>query len=200
MRRVDERLEVVRRPIGRIGREHQHSVVAPAVAAREVGHRHQFDRRDPQLHEIIEALDRGRERPGGCERADMKLVDDGLMPRPAAPVRVAPRIAARIDHCAGPMDVVRIGARRRVRHLDPAVDAERIATARASLLCLALVPAIGAWPHGDQDRRRPGPQGKVHALRARSPQPKPRTAAGKQAGTEGHLVAASQHAMSHVCP
>ena len=48
---VDEALEVVRRAVGRVGREGQDAVIAPVAAARELGERHELDRRDAGVAE-----------------------------------------------------------------------------------------------------------------------------------------------------
>ncbi len=94
VRGVDEALHVVRRAVGRFGREQQHAVVAPAARAGEVGHRHQLDGRDAERDEVIETLDRGRERSFRREGAHVELVHHRLVPRPAAPLAVLPLVRA----------------------------------------------------------------------------------------------------------
>src|SRR5258708_24305744 len=64
------------------------------------------------------------------ESPDVQLVDHRLLPRPVVPARVLPRIAARIDHLAWPVDVLRLEARRPVGPALLAVDAVLVQGAR----------------------------------------------------------------------
>ena len=60
VRGVDEALQILGRAVGRVGRELQHAVVAPVAAAGKVGERHELDRRDAEIGEVVEPpLDAG---------------------------------------------------------------------------------------------------------------------------------------------
>ena len=59
---VDEPLQALRAAVGLVRGADVDAVVAPAVAAGERGHRHQLDRRDPELAQAAQVLDRGVER------------------------------------------------------------------------------------------------------------------------------------------
>ena len=105
---IDQGLEVLRPSVGRIGREKVDAVVAPIATAREIGDRHQLDRGDAELDEIVQLVDGRAERAFGRERPDVQLVDDRLLPGAAAPRPVAPLVGARIDHLARAMHVLRL--------------------------------------------------------------------------------------------
>ncbi len=110
VRAVDERLHFVGRAVRRVGREWQHPVVAPVAAAGEIGERHQLDRGDAELGQVLQPLGSGDEGAFGGEGADVELVDHGLGPRPAAPAGVAPRVGRRVDDFARGVHVVGIRA------------------------------------------------------------------------------------------
>ena len=131
VRCLHQRLQVIGRAVTCIRCEQQHAVVAPVAPARKVGHRHHLDRRDAQLHQVVEAIDRRDERALRRERADMQFVHHRLVPRAAAPIGVAPCMRARVDQHAGPVHVVGIEARGRIGYPQAAVDAKRVAVAGA---------------------------------------------------------------------
>src|SRR6185503_10205532 len=90
----------------------------------EFGDRHELDEGHPERSEVVELVERSAKRAARSERADVKLVDDGLVPRSAAPTAVAPHIGARVDDPARAVRVV-VCATCRVGH-DAAVDPTRI--------------------------------------------------------------------------
>src|ERR1700744_2525973 len=53
---VDERTHLVGSPVGMIGREQEDPVVAPVSLTRALGDRHDFDRGNAQLDQVIEML------------------------------------------------------------------------------------------------------------------------------------------------
>ena len=122
-----QRLEILGRAVGGIGREGKHAVVPPAPRARKVGNRHELDGCHPEVRQIIEARNRIGERAARRERADVQLVDHRLVPGPAAPVRVRPVEGAGVDNFARAVDSLRVAARCRIGHQRLAVD--RIAVA-----------------------------------------------------------------------
>ena len=137
MRLVDQRLEILGPAIGAVGRVPQHAVVAPVAGSGEIRQRHQFQRGDAGLYEMIEFLDHGAIAAVLREGADMGFDDDGLLPRPSAPIGGAPRISGVIDHLARAEDVFGLKRRRRIGDIDLVVDAEFVAGA-------GFAPAISA--------------------------------------------------------
>jgi hypothetical protein len=116
VRRIDQALEVRGRAVARVRRERQHAVVAPAALAGEVADRHQLERGDAEVGEVVEPVERGGERAARGEGADVQLVHDRLGPRPSRPAVVVPLVVERIDHPARRVHVVRVPARRRIGH------------------------------------------------------------------------------------
>jgi hypothetical protein len=176
VRRVDQRLQRVRRAIGRIGRIRQHPVVTPIAPAREIVDRHQFDRGDAKFLQSRQPLRHAGKSAAG---ADMKLVEHGLAPRPPAPVRIAPRVGTRIDHDAWANYVINLRACRRVGHQRAVRQA--VAIARA---CGAgrgrCKPAIRRALHRQQ---RTTFQRHAHGLLRRRPQMEPRVPVCQQLRT-----------------
>ena len=84
---VDEPLEPLRAAVGGLRGRHVDAVVAPAAAARELGHRHQLDRGDAELAQLGQVRDRRLERALGRERADVQLVQHEVAQARAAPSR-----------------------------------------------------------------------------------------------------------------
>ena len=77
---VDEPFQPVRPAVRLVRGEPADAVVPPVVLAVERVHRQQFDQVDAEIDEVVEALDRGVERAGRRERADVQFVDDGARP------------------------------------------------------------------------------------------------------------------------
>jgi hypothetical protein len=78
VRFVHEPLEILRRSIGRVGRERQHAVVTPVARAGKVRHGHDLERRHARAREVVELADGRGEGALGREGADVQLVDDRL--------------------------------------------------------------------------------------------------------------------------
>ena len=91
---VDQPLELVGAAVAGIRRERQHAVVAPVARARKIGKRHQLDRGHAEPGQMVELAAQAIVGALLAERADMQLVQHRLVPRPAAPVRVLPLVAA----------------------------------------------------------------------------------------------------------
>ena len=122
VRRGDQALEPLRPAVGCIGCERQHAVIAPAAAPGKIGDRHQLERGDPQLRQIVEPRFDPGERAFGREGADVQLVDRGFLPRAAAPAAVFPLEVSRIHDFAGAVHVVGIEPRGRIGHRALAID------------------------------------------------------------------------------
>jgi hypothetical protein len=69
---LDESLKVRRTPVGRVGTIRERPVISPVPATAEIAGRHDLDRRDPELREMVE-LERGSgKRSLWGKSADMK--------------------------------------------------------------------------------------------------------------------------------
>ncbi len=181
---VDERLEVLGRAIGMVRRVVQHAVIAPAARAGKIRDGHQLDRRDAEIGQLLELPRQGREGAFGRRRADMRLVDHRLFPRPPLPVAVLPGIAPRIENLARPVDVVGLEARGRIGDQKLVIHPEAIGLAGLGAFEEKAVPfALGL--HLELALRRPeagrgergGPKAEIDAVRP-------------QDGTERHFVEA----------
>jgi hypothetical protein len=188
VRRVDQRLQLVGRAVGGIGREMQNAVVAPVALARKVRERHQLDGGHAQFGEFPEPFARGVEGAFGRERADVQLVHHGLFPWAAAPRAVVPCVAARVDDHAGAVHVLRVEARCRVGHGGAVGQFEAVAVAMRRAGQVQAVPALGVARHAM--RRMLAVQGPVceqHKLLRRRPQGESH-AGVVRGGAEGHRV------------
>jgi hypothetical protein len=68
----------------------QHTVVAPVVQTVEGIDRHQLDEVDPELHQMVDPVNRRRQCAFRRERADMQFVDDTAGELTARPFLVGP--------------------------------------------------------------------------------------------------------------
>ena len=116
MRLVDQALQVVRGAVGIVGGIGQNAVVTPSPASREVGQRQELDRGDAEIGQMVQLAADAVIGALVGEAADVEFIQDGLFPRAAAPIRVPPFVAFRIDHEAGAVDVLRLEAGRGVGH------------------------------------------------------------------------------------
>ena len=122
---IDKAMECLRSTVCAVRREEVDAVVSPASPAWELRDRHELDRIETQVHEVIEPRDRGVERAFRSEGADVELVDDRFAERKPAPFVAVP--AARVlDKSRSPMDAVRLPPRARIGHRLTAVDGERV--------------------------------------------------------------------------
>ncbi|MNH20569.1 hypothetical protein D3C79_803450 [compost metagenome] len=122
--------------------ERQHAVIAPVTVTGELAKGHQFDGRHAQRRQPRQLFDH---LGVTAHKADVDFVDHRLMPGPALPMAVLPRVGSRIDDLAGTVHAFGLKARRRVGHLQFAVDAIAIATAsrrRPSPAEPAIGPAL----------------------------------------------------------
>ena len=131
--RVDERLELVRRPVVLVDGEVEGRVVAPRLVAVVLRDGHELDRVDAQPVEVVERVHECREAVGAEEVAEQQLVDHqvllgrgleaGVGPgeRRGARREDADRVLLRALGVAGLAGVVHL-RRVRVGHPDLAVD------------------------------------------------------------------------------
>src|SRR5262249_25219380 len=97
---------------------------APAMPAREFGHRHQLHVGHAEGDQVVEPLDDPRERPRWREGADVELVDDAGGQGRRLPAGVGPREGAVIDDPRRPGDARGLPGRPRVAKGRPPVDAK----------------------------------------------------------------------------
>src|SRR4051812_2110318 len=108
VRGVYESAEIVRRPIEARWGEQVDAVVAPAEATWEIGDRHDFDRRNADVREVIEPLHRGAESPLRRKSPDMQLVEHLVAHVHAGPLTVGPTEACGVDHCRRAVRSIRL--------------------------------------------------------------------------------------------
>ena len=111
VRGVHQATQRLRAAVDAAGREEIDAVVAPVALARELGHRHQLQRRHAQRAQRIEPFDQRVERAFRRVGADVALVDDQRLRIEAAPASVAPAERGRIDDLRGAMHALRLAAR-----------------------------------------------------------------------------------------
>lgn len=136
-----------------LGGEGEYAVIAPVVLARVLTDRHQLYCRYPQLPQLAEAL---ADAPEATQDSRMQLVDDGLVPWPAAPVLILPGEGLKVDYTAGAVNPLGLIARCRVRYRQPVVYQETVLGARAAadpgavpslILVVQAVDAAVPEPH-----------------------------------------------------
>src|SRR3954471_14914354 len=172
--RIDQRLKVVGPPVDTVRRVKQNAVITPIPASREIRDRHQLDRGYPHRSDMIELVEDATERAGLGERPDVQLQENAFVPRPPDPAERFPVIAL-IDHLARPVDIFGLEARRRVRHLDLAVDPEPVAIPGLCTRNGELEPAVIAAAHLVRL-----PMHQVDALGAGRPEPEDDVLPGNQ--------------------
>ncbi len=183
---VHQRLQILGPPVAAFRRVEQHPVVSPAARARELGHRHQLDRGDAQINEVVEPALHARIGALGGEGADVQLVEDEALRRQARPLRVPPGVGERIDHLAGPVHVAGLVPRGRIGDQQLAVDAIAVAGPGRRVARRVLGPAARVARHRHRARRRLQP--KLDAPGAGRPEAEARAAVVGHGGAEGHAV------------
>ena len=73
---VHQPLQALCSAVGALGRVWVNSVIAPVTAPGELSNGHQLDGRDPQLDQLIQAVDGALEGPFPGKRADVQLIED----------------------------------------------------------------------------------------------------------------------------
>ena len=126
---VDQALQPLRAAVGGLRGRQVDAVVAPAVAAGELGHRHQLDRRHPELAQAAQMRDGGVERPRGSEGADVQLVDHQVVDAGRRPALVGPLEGGGVEQPRRPAQALRLPAAAGVGQLG-AVDQVRVVRAR----------------------------------------------------------------------
>src|SRR5690242_2703973 len=96
---------------------------------------------------MVELADHGAVAAFAREGADMAFDQHGLVPRPAPPIGRLPLKARMVDHFARPVNVFRLEVRRRVRDVDPVIDAEFVAGTGFYSRNIDGEPAIAAARH-----------------------------------------------------
>ena len=99
---IDQRLQLLRPAVGGIRRIEEHTVISPVPPTREVADRHDFDRGDAKLNQMVELGEGSPEGPFRRKGADMHFIEDSLFPGTAPPFEIRPGIGDGVDHLAGP--------------------------------------------------------------------------------------------------
>ena len=116
-----------------MGRVEIHAVVAPAAEARELRHRHQLEMRDPEIDQMVQAVDGCVERPLSRECADVQLVDHRVGQRWSLPSLIAPAKRAMIHEPRRSVHAERLRGRSRIRQRRATVKHEPVLDLRARL-------------------------------------------------------------------
>ncbi len=134
---------------------------------------------------MIEPRLNSGEGPLGCERTDVELVEDHLLPGASRPPGVGPLKRLRVDDLAGAVHVLGLEAGGRVRHEEPPIDPEAIPVARTAALEDDTGPPVRVALH--RERRRPL-EAQLDAHRRWRPQREAHPTAGERLSTEWHRV------------
>ena len=108
VRVIDERAEVVGRPVLMCRRIRKHTVVAPAEVTRKLRYRHQFDGRDARVGEKRKLCDCRTPRPLTRECAGVQLANHLARQLDSSRQRMFPVKAFGIDHLGGAERSVRL--------------------------------------------------------------------------------------------
>src|SRR5215203_4198711 len=90
MARIDELHVAERASITLVDGVPKHAVVTPIVQTVKCVHRHQLDEVNPELHEVVEPVNRFHQRAFGRESADVQLVNDASSKLASGPLLVRP--------------------------------------------------------------------------------------------------------------
>ncbi len=124
VRRVDQRLQVVGRPIRFRRRERQHAVITPVAPSGKFRDGHQLDRGDSERRQVRQQHFHAME---STQQARVQFVDHGLAPRASLPRRVPPCVTIGVDDHAIAMDIATcLPLRGGIGNRRAAVDAETI--------------------------------------------------------------------------
>src|SRR5262249_25748819 len=187
-----QRLQLLGPAIDRIRRVRQHPVVAPVAPAGKVRERHEFDRSDAEVPEVVELGAHAGVGSLRGEGPDVQLVDHRLGPRPSAPALVLPLERGRAAHLARPVAVARLEARGRTGHFVFAVDAIAVQRARSRFFH-QFIPTLTDLHH----RFRLVFQDKKNFASARRPEPEAHAAVAEHLGAERHGVSSQRRLRGH---
>lgn len=145
---VHQTPEPVRSAVRALCRVGADAVIPPVARAGKLRDRHELDRRDAQVAQLVQLRDRGVERALGRERADVQLIDHITMQRKTDPLFGLPLEFARHD-LRRPVHALRLGARGGIRERVAAFEREPVAGARRHVVGDKLeVPALGRMHRG----------------------------------------------------
>src|SRR6267142_6470175 len=130
---VDEHFQICRAAVGILRGKWINTVVTPVSRAGELRDRHKLDRGDAELGEIIEIGGERGERSRRGETADVKLVDDVIFKRDAAPVLIGPGKFG-IHDCRRAMHSLRLQTRSRIASLIAVFELKKIKIAGLRVL------------------------------------------------------------------
>ena len=179
VRGIDQRLQLIGRAVGTVGRKGQRAVVAPVARAGKIVDRHQLDGGDAEPRQAVEVgLHAGKAAAG----PRMQLIQHGLVPRPTLPFGMAPAIGIRIDHEARAVHVFGLRSGCRIRHRLARFETINIGRAGGGL-SLDFEPALGLRRH----RRRPAVDLEADLVLAGRPKPKARAVVAEIGRSEFHF-------------
>ena len=139
---VDQPAQAAGAAVGRLRCVEMDAVVPPVARAGELGHRHDLDRGDAEVHQVRQVRDDGLEGPGRGEGPDVELVEDQVGQGVAAEALVGPREPAGVDDDRRAVDPLRLKPGDRIGPVPLAVQAVLIATGRGDTRHQSLEHAV----------------------------------------------------------
>src|SRR3954470_2095854 len=97
MSAVDESFHVVRPTVEPSGREHIHTVVAPAPSSRKIGERHHFDNCNSEAGQFIELPQSRLESAFWSESSNVQFADDLILACDTFPIVISPAEGGWVD-------------------------------------------------------------------------------------------------------
>src|SRR6478752_8932472 len=126
VRGIHERAKIVRSPVQMRRREQVDAVVAPSEASGELADRHDLDRRDTDVGEVAQPVDRRGEGSFAREGADVQFVKNLVRQMNALPAIVVPNEGRRVDHYRSAVWSLRLKTRCRIGKGIPLVETEAV--------------------------------------------------------------------------
>src|ERR1700677_4355520 len=186
MRTLNQLFQILRSSVNAIGSEWKNAVVTPIAPAGKVRNRHQLDRRDSKISEIVEALAHGEESSSRRKSSDMQFINDGFFPSAATPGAIAPIKGLGIDHFAWPMHILRLESRRRGGHFLLSVDTKTILRSGFRRAGREFEPTLVITC--ERNHHRGTREAKLDLLRRRRAQSKAHASIVAALGSERHAI------------
>jgi len=130
MGRLYQTFKIFGAPVTGVGGEFEYSIVSPIASARKIRDRHQFDRCNSEVDEMVELIAGSGESSKGSKRADVELINYRVFPRPASPGFIPPVKGIGVDNLAGCVYIPRLEPGSGIGNLLAIVNAKTVSVAR----------------------------------------------------------------------
>src|SRR5581483_10177142 len=107
-----------------------HAVITPSAVSGEFSHGHDLDMRDPEIHQMVQALNGRFEGARWRERTNVQLIENRFGKRLRMELGITPIERIMIHNAGRSMNSEGLPARPRVRHLDAIVQQKCVIRAR----------------------------------------------------------------------